>query len=599
MQHIKKTSILLIILSGNSIASIFAQSVVAPYYSIRSQGAYAPRHSVDLFNYRYKQDFDQTYGTLAITPEYTRSFDSNHITRCLFGDSLINCDSIVISGSGVENRGQKDWLADYFYLPNDFKSTICFKPIVDTFLVDFTFHINLDRWAHGLYFIAHAPLAHTRWNLRIRENVINRGVQAQPAGLFTPAQLQRGTLLEDFSAYIQGKLVKPVEQTVTNINFLTVMQQLKQAKMSCEREIKTRFADVRAALGWDWIQDDYHVGFNFQISAPTGNRPKAEFLFEPISGNGHHWEFGGSFNTHYTVWRNNDETSHIALFFDANLTHLFKAAQKRTFDLCSKPLSRYMLAQKMGPANSSDNKNLKGDGVAPTAQFKKEFTPVANISTINVSVSSGIQADVIVMAHFTRKKWSAELGYNFWARSCESIRARGANILDNNSTWALKGDARVFGFAMAADNMDPMLDQNEPVALSATQSKATIHAGLNGTNTTNANIDSPQLATAGGGDTNLNNQTAGGAAQINTSINPIFIKETDLNICGGRTTGLSSSFFTHISYQIDERNGWIPHVGIGGQIEVDHGIKKECDDSCIRCNLSQWGLWVKVGFSFE
>ncbi|MDP3889308.1 MAG: hypothetical protein Q8Q25_02060 [bacterium] len=573
--------------------STLVQSIT-PYYSIRSQGANAARHLVGLTDYLFKLDVVRPYGTITITPEYTRTFNPPHITNCLFGG---NC--IKISGSGVANRGKTDWLADYFYLPSDFESVVHFRPVIDNFLVDFGFYLGLDQWTPGLYFMAHAPVVQSRWDLGLCEKHIIRGVQPHPEGLFTPLEFNRGDMLKDFSAYLQGEQAGPLEQifdpTGENKKFLIVMQQLKNAKISNCRLKKSRVADLRAALGWNFLRDDYHIGFNFQIAAPIGNRPKGKYLFEPIIGNGHHWEVGGNINAHYTMWNNHDETKKIGLYFDANITHLFRTTQKRTFDLKNNgPFSRYMLAEELGTPIES---NLKGDGITPSAQFKNEFAPVANLTNINVAVSSALQADVVLMANFTGECFSFDIGYNLWARTCEKICPIGPNVFTSNTTWALKGDARVFGFASADDLVDPTLVEDEPVALSATQSNATINSGLNKTNLVNAEIDSPQLATAGGSDTALNNKTGVGAAQINTSIQPVFIQESDLAFCEGRTRGLSSKFFAHLSYTGRERHDWIPHIGLGGEIEIDH--HKCMDTGCLTCNPSQWGLWIKMGFSFE
>jgi hypothetical protein len=614
MKHNKPFYTPLLLMLSISTTSMLHSSVT-PYYAIRSQGVNAARHLVGTTSQMYKIDKEKIYGTLGITPEYTRTFRNDHIRDCLFNESLINCDTIAISGSSFENRNQKEWLADYLYLPNDFKSTLSFEPVIDNFLFDLNWYFALDGWKEGLYFALYAPLVHTRWNLTMCEKVAQYGVNAQPAGLLTPAELNRGIMNQDATTYFAGTEISPVMQNVQDVNSNTVLQPLKYAKMSCERKIKTRFADIRALLGWNINREHYHFGFNIEAAAPAGNRPQGEFLFEPIVGNGHHWEFGGGITGHYTFWRNQEETTSVGIYADSHLTHLFKSGQKRTFDLINKPFSRYMLAQKF---DTPIDKNLKGNGQTPTGQrvnavgvtedvpvqFKKEFAPLANLSTLDVEVSVTIQADIALMLNVTHNQFSWDLGYNLWARSCEDVKIRNINVLDNNITWALKGDARVFGFANQSNATDPAIIQNEPVALSATQNRATMHAGTNQGSLVNAGIDNPELATAGGADVPLN-RTPGINEQINTSINPIFIDESDLNICASQTRGLSSKLFTHLSYRADERSGWIPQIGIGGEIEIDHSNNpsqnKEgcCTTDCMRCAVSQWGVWVKATFSFE
>ncbi len=189
------------------------------------------------------------------------------------------------------------------------------------------------------------------------------------------------------------------------------------------RQTLTRVADLRAQLGWNFLScPNYHLGASIYAAAPTGNRPHGQYIFEPIVGNGKHWELGADITWHTNIHKSKDECSSFDIYVDANLTHLFKTRQCRTFDLIGKPFSRYMLMAKM----SGDVQNLyagaeEQDLVAPSAQFAHEFAPLANISTIPVNVSASIQADIIVKLSWTHKNFQCDLGYNFWTRSCEKI----------------------------------------------------------------------------------------------------------------------------------------------------------------------------------
>lgn len=585
-----------------------AEQAITPYFSIRSQGRNSARFLSGWVNQTHKVVDDSIYGTLAITPEYTRSFRQDNITRCLFGDNLTNCDddlTLTVSGSRTTNREEKDLLADYFYLPTDFKSTVTFKPRIDNFLIDFSFFIGLDEWATGLYLWIDAPLTHTRWDLNMCEDVKNPGILADDPGYFIQESLPRNRLLENFTAFANG-------QDVAAASFGdTVFQQLRFGKISDEiKEDKTRLADLRMAFGWNFYRSDCsYAGVNFQIAAPVGNRPRGKFLFEPIVGNGHHWEVGFGINGRYGFWQQTDEECQVSLILNSSITHLFKAKQKRTFDLANNgTLSRYMLVEKL---DTPVNNNLQGGGIAAVEQFKKEFAPVANISTLDVNVSAAIQADIVLMFNVTAGALSWDLGYNFWGRSCEKVRILPADVIVEPDTWALKGDATVFGFAAMT---------NEAIALSATQSRATIHAGRNfpASGTTdndvitagkkNPNIDKPQLATADtNGMMNVPLLFEPGAAnilanQINTSIQPIFLTEDDVNVRKVRSRGLSNKVFTHLSYTWPKgKDGWIPYLGIGGEVEFGQHKKQSNSgcSTCPTCSLSQWGVWLKGGFSFE
>lgn len=615
----------LVILSTIICSIPSASSCAVPtFVSVRSQGVNTAKHLSGQVEHMYKPDVCTTYGIFSTSVEYTRAFQNDHITRCLFGTNRF-CNTITISGSQTTDRSPNDWLADYFYLPVDFKSTLKFKPKVDNTIIDLNMYLGLDDWCPGLYLAAYAPLVHSRWNLDMNETVIKKGSKVHPAGYFTPQQLERGKLLDTFEQYAQGISPEPQTQLRNNNNQndqITVnFGSLNNARISKGKLTKTRFADLRVILGYNWFSCDlidYHVGAYAVIAAPTGNRPTGEFLFEAMIGNGHHTEYGGGLQGHYTLWRHYQANSCATLYGDISITHLAGTLQKRTFDLKGKPFSRYLLAHKL---RAPDNRKLRGAQTidpmtgAPTSpttlatsQYANMVNPVANLTTLCVDVSIGVQVDFVAMVNVAHHCWDFDIGYNLWYRSCEKIKPF-SNPLDNNTSWALKGDARMFGYAAVTDGGVPSLvNQGDAVGLSATQSQATIHAGTNSADTMtlrNTGIDKAQFAFAGTNDVTLLN--APGAAvtdRIKTSIQPIFLQASDIDLCEIQTKGLTSSLFGSISYTWPFEGSCAPYAGLGGRVEFAHNTNcLKQDDStcpqCIRCALSQWGVWVRFGIAFE
>lgn len=588
-------------------SSLHTEQHVATCFIPRSISRNAARDLAGWTNYINKDSSrDVVYGALSVTPEYSSTFNSTNITRTLFGNNLIgkNCDQhLKISGSQVNNRGPQDLLADYFYLPSDFESTVQFKPIIDNVILDFGFYLGLDAWSKGLYFWIHVPFAHTRWDLNIKESITNPGINDAPQGYYTPNVLDRNQLLDSFTAFANGVSIPNTD----NIAF----EALKFAKMSNDRLIKSRVAEVRTGIGWNFFaEQDYHVGFNGQLAAPTGLRPDAFFLFEPLVGNGHFWELGFGLSGHYTFWHSADETTQCSFYTDINITHLFRTRQARSFDLTrAGTLSRYMLAMEM----TSPAVNLQGPAstppLVPSAQFDNDFLPLANITTLDVKVSVAIQADIVLLFNATRNNVSFDLGYNYWERSTDAISLR-QNESFAEETFALKGDAHVFGFTPNSTDF---------VALSATEDKATIHAGTNlpATGTTdpavitaaakNPNIDFPQPAATNPPAPAQNLLYAQNLPDIpensiNTSIPPIFITKNDLDFDGAQTGGSSNKLFAHLSYTWNEKTEWQPYLGIGGEVEWGAHTKQNCnacDENVPQCSTSQWGVWIKTGATFN
>lgn len=650
------------------LSTVNSYSVVG-YYSIRNQGQDAARDLAGMTQHINLFDMDKIYGTFALTAEYSQTFRPNRIAESLFGSAVCNsnCDgaTINVSGSRVANRGANDWLADYFYLPTDFQSTLKFSPRIRNAVVDLDFYLGLDEWACGLYLRVNAPIVWTQWNLNFCETINATSTQAYDPGYFNgydvaPAAsngllgvgIARSNLLSSFASFASGSTITDSSITPTTH---VVFDPLCYARIDRCAHNKTALADLAVTFGYNFVNDeDYHFGLGLRVLAPTGTRPNAKRLFEPIVGNGKHWELGADVSGHAMLWRSCDEESNLGFFVDANITHLFKAKQRRTADLAGKPLSRYMLAEKLAVGTVSTVGGVTGAAAAtaataptaPSAIFAGEFSPVANLTTRDVKVSVGVQGDVAAQFTYTRCGFAWDLGYNFWGRSCEKVSCSSscassssncANACSSSSaacnasyaanTWALKGDAYVYGFANNGNNT---------VALSATESAATIHAGTNfaaagvtdsavvAVDRRNPNIDNPQFAYAGVtvGFPIVTATLNPGSATVDatrTSINPVFISDANFNFAANR--GISNKIYTNLSYNWVDCEDWVPYVGIGGFGEFGNGGKcnsgcsssssaacpttntcsssSGCASSCESAAISQWGVWAKFGVSFN
>lgn len=640
-------------------------AIVIPYLNFHSQGINGAREIAGWQTQINKFDMDSFYGSFSITPEYTRSFQNYQLAGYLWCDALApefdytinmqgccNDPLIRIQGTKVPNRKDNALMAENFYLPTDFVSDVRFNPIIENYLVDFNLYLGLDNWLHGMYFRIHTPLCHTRWALHMHEKIINPGTNNYDPGYFNdtftgtgiqPFQdpdaygIPRSQLLKSFSQYIEdGAAIEGIPE----IEY----EGLKHARISKKPLTKTRLAEITAAFGWNfWSTEDYHFGINIRAAAPTGNRPKGFWLFEPIVGNGHHWELGAGITGHVCLGRGESEDKNLSFYLDAYFTHLFSTRQCRTFDLCGNPLSRYMLAMKF--TDSAQNL-LAVDTPIPFAQAK-EFVPVANISTIPVNVSALFQGEFLFKLAYTYRNFQIDLGYDLWARSCENIQPCSTGILSSN-LWGLKGDAFTFGFPGTSAAPGNFNIEQPGIPLSATESKATLFGGTNnypdgllieGVQVAwnqNPGIDNTQPAENNNGNhlyTHQIGNTMPGLTSgwdiVGTSSLPRFFTNDDLGIDRASTKSYSQKFFIHLNY-IFNCHSWIPYIGIGGEIEFgdqDEAFgcsqcRKHCCNSgcaagqcpggtccniqpvscdnpgCTTCSLSQFGIWIKGGFSF-
>ena len=636
-------SLLAFVLLGFAVTA-YAERNVTPTIINRSQGRSADLKVAGLAEKLHLYGEDR-YVNVDATVEYGQSFRSSRLAQCLFGSDLICNKTILVQGSEVADRNAHAWLADYFYLAPDYDASFSIVPKIQNVVVNLDLYIGLDNWLEGLYFRAHGPLTWSKWDLNFCEPCDVITTNSYPQGYFDWIAMENGQLLNTFGQYASGSAPAAtsgvdavVDQTTLGVTF----NSLQYGKIErCSRQ-RTGFADLRLELGYDFLSsENYHLGISAQVVAPSGSRRDAEFAFDPTIGNGNHWEVGAGLSAHYLFWQSQAEDKYAGFYLDANITHINNARERRTFDLCGRPNSRYMLAMKMGtPVNflrAGETNTSEGNTSVPIAQFKGVYAPVANLTTVDVHVRNSIQADVAAMFNFTMNNWGIDVGYDFWVRSCEKIKLPDRptkNCCPNlctseQNTWALKGDAYVFGYLSAASGS---LAINTPIALSGTQCGATIHKGTNADSDStdcssgefqNCGVDNSQFAYARGpvsgnpdhfliyppGFTTLSNI-------IKTSLEPKFINCCDINF--QRTRGLSHKVFANVNYTW-ELQGWSPYVGVGGSAEfASHSsddccqtIAPNCDtvcadnccttdcSCCLDCAVSQWAVWIKGGVSFN
>lgn len=609
-------------------------------FPLRSQSVNAARRGAGMVGHTndVADERESWWGTFNVTPGYQQTWKSSKIADCLFGHDFVpstgssscsaSCDdsrTILIQGSAVTSRNAKAWLADNFYLPRDFNGSFSVSPKIKTFYADLDFYLGLDEWWKGAYVQVWGPIVYTRWDLDFEEQTPTAaGTLAHTAGYFTPMELPRTSLLANFSAYVQGNTIGTngviTQEDGAEVAHTITFQPLNYARMSCGSRKETGFGDLRAEFGWNfWRHEDYHMGISIQAAAPTGNKCCSKYLFDAVVGNGKHWELGGALTGHYVFYRSEEGDKHFGFYGDLNVTHMFKRSGLHTYDLKGKPNSKYMLAAKFG-ANSQDLRGASTTGTLASKQFAELYTPVANLTTVNVDVSSSAQIDLVAKFNYTYKRFSMDLGYNFYYRSCQDVDCAtdcdscgddrvNLCISGQENTWALKGDAQMYGFAQGTNEGPIAIATNQAIPLSATESNATIHGGTNSPTavltlpTENPTIDNPQAAFAGNGSVALFNQTTvSGSAAINTSIQPVFLSCSDIDMSGTRS--MSHGLFTHLQYNFERADeDWTPYLGVGAMVEFgthsDDCDDSDCSDNCMTCTPSTWQVWLKGGVSFS
>ena len=491
------------------------------FFSPRPQNVNAAREIAGWHPHIHQFDAKKSYVVFALTSAYNQSVRPKRIVRALF-----NTETIRISGSQVANRGPNDILADLFGLSPAFASTVTLKPLIRSIVVDAALYIGLDSWVKGLYFRAHAPAAWTKWNLQLKEDIFNNG-QATP---FPSGYMAVGTVIAPVTAF---------KDAIKGDTSFGQVQGLSFGKID-GAQAKGGLADIHCALGWNFIlRENGHAGLNIFFSAPTGSRPKSQFLFEPIIGHVKHWAFGLGFTGHVIVWEK-DADQELGFFADVNIAHLFRAKQKRSFDLTSNGFgSRYLLLKEFDR----------------TGAFTGTVTPAINKTTLNCTVRSDVMADIVLMFGYTLKGLVFDIGYNGWIRSKEKITLK-ESIEENR--FGIKGIQNV---------IEPITNLPD----NSTESTATF----------------------------MGNDFADRKA-VADELSPVFIATNDINVKSAASPLLiTHKVFFHLGnawHELDHHE-WVPFVGIGGEIEFE-GINERNTAQPDKTTMGQWGIWLKGGFEY-
>ncbi len=504
----------------------YANSFLEP----RSQSVNAARELVGWRQFINRGDMDGFYNAFYALAEYSQSYRPNRIAEYFFNQQFV-----TISGSMNTNRTPDDFLADYFGLSPSFISDVAMYPRIKNSLVELNWYAGYKQW----YFRIHVPFVHCTTHYPLRETINNNGEATE-----FPALYMDGNAIPAPST----SFTQSIESN--NVIYGQITEGLNFSRIACAQH-RSGVAEPQLAIGYNFIADDLsHVGFNVRCSVPTGNRSHARFLFEPMVGNGHHWEFGLGFTGHWTVWEK-DYTQNLAVYLDINLTHLFEATQTRSFDFKSHirvPCtnhnnfgSRYILV-----------KEFDEFGTSTGAIF-----PAVNVTTLPCKVHNDLQLDLAFMLGYSSRWVDLDIGYGAWVRSREKIElCRGLPA----NRYGLKG---IQNAALALD-----------IPSAVTQSNATL----------NGNYFTDQAAVA-------------------DADSPVFVNTSDLNIhSAANPTAFTNKLFWNLSHSWEYSKKRIchiaiPFVGFGGQAEFESLNPRRITDPN-QIAISQWALWVKGGVAF-
>ena len=402
------------------------------FFSQRPQWSNLARRLVGVTEYLVPCDIDSLNGFLSFTPEYTRSFDRDEIGKYLFYNGTNMMTFGAADGTGV------DVFARNFFLNDDFNGTLTALPRVENALLDIEFRLNLDEWICGLYFDIHAPLVWTRWTVNFDENITSTGtsIAANTLGNTTPASSPIGSILAAYNGQTLNTINFPLLKQVLQFSRVDTADALNGSSEASGKQTKTRLGDVEAALGYNFLcHEYYHLGADFRVVFPSSNRPNAVFLFEPIAGNGKHYEVGAGFSGHYEFWNNCCDSS-FGVWAETDIYTVLKGRQRRLFDL----------ANADGTQNVGSSRLLiKKFTGAPADPVLSEILFGPNVLALQCKVRNSYHIEAALLFDYYRCGFTLDTGYNLWTRSKDKI----SNIeMIQPNTYGLQGQTLTAGPTM-------------------------------------------------------------------------------------------------------------------------------------------------------
>ncbi len=280
-------------------------------------------------------------------------------------------------------------VADY---KDNLSGKIQFRPTQEIFSTRLDFYTDLSSLANNLFLQISMPITSVKNSLRLTQD-----------GTLTPITMAghpaNGKTLLD---YFKGNVSSFAEDAANQQLALT------HAKMENGKS-HAGIADVETKLGLALINNkNSWLKVGASMVTPTGNRPTGEFIFEPICGNGQHWEFGGFVDTKCLLWKN--DRSSVSFLANASCSYGLEDTEKRTLGIQKNdgtpvPFSQYYVVGQKGV---------------------RHLFPFANISTQDLKVTPGVHCQALANLAFTFKNVAFDCGYNLFAKQHETVQLKNA-----------------------------------------------------------------------------------------------------------------------------------------------------------------------------
>ena len=397
----KKYSILLLLILAAGTAIKANDLSGHTFFNIDPPFQAAMPSKVSLFRTRIHAKQDGIKGAIQLVPFGGKSTNSRELAQFFMPFRKTQLVTGEVSSTAAKN-GSVDVMANYFGVLTrpinevypagnpfvgdnlTFQSRIQFKPEHS--------HVGLGFWYRQIFSEGEprswfldivTSVMRVKNTVGFKEVIDNPGGGAVPEGYVSSIEdALRGNTVFGDKQFCYGKL--PCDP--------------------CDTLSKTGLADIELAIGMETRDCDCFVRtFYAGVIIPTGNKPTAEFIFEPIVGNNKHAGIMWGSRMSYEMWTN-DRDKYLWIHTNIHSQYLFQNTQKRSFDLTDKQWSRYIWVYP----------NSKATAIT-------DIEPGINHLTFDVKVSPRSTHNINTALVYCCDWFTAEAGYNLFTRQPELV----------------------------------------------------------------------------------------------------------------------------------------------------------------------------------
>ena len=161
-------------------------------------------------------------------------------------------------------------------------------------------------------------------------------------------------------------------------------------------QVATNVADIDLALGYTFLKNHkYHLAANIGLTIPTGTKAKGIYAFEPLTGNGGHYELGAGLE--YATRLIGDDHNNVTFNAALDYRYALEAGEMRTFGIKGVNLGHYQLLTDVQAGNGLDT---------------IVTTPAANVLTLKTNITPGNSFQALAGISCKTGNFFYETGYN-------------------------------------------------------------------------------------------------------------------------------------------------------------------------------------------